>query len=597
VSESMFGLKKTHGCGEVTVENEGQKIVLMGWVQRRRDHGGVIFVDLRDRSGLVQVVFNPEISKESFHKAETIRSEFVLAVSGTVGRRPEGTVNPNMVTGEVEVYAHELKILNAAKTPPFYIEDGVDVDEMLRLKYRYLDLRRPEMQQSLIARHKTNMAIRRFLDEKGFLEIETPILANSTPEGARDYLVPSRVHPGEFFALPQSPQQFKQILMVAGMEKYFQIVRCFRDEDLRADRQPEFTQLDIEMSFIERDDLLCQMEEMIAYVFKEVLNKDVATPFPRITYDEAMDRYGSDKPDLRFEMELVNVGDIAAESSFQVFKNALEAGGQVKGINAVGCGHYSRKEIDDLTKYASIFGAKGLAWIIVGEEGVKSPIAKFFTQDQINQLINRMNAHPGDLLLFVADKPSVVADSLGHLRLEMGKRLGLIDKDELKFAWVIDFPLLEYDEEEKRWVAMHHMFTSPKDEDLELLDTNPGKVRAKAYDMVLNGVEIGGGSIRIHRREIQEKLFKLVGFTPEEAKAKFGFMLDAFEYGAPPHGGIAFGVDRLVMLMLKKETIRDVIAFPKTQSATDLMIKAPGPVDQKQLKELHIKLDILRQNN
>jgi aspartyl-tRNA synthetase len=597
VSEALLGLKRTHGCGEVTTKNDKQEVVLMGWAQKRRDHGGVIFVDLRDRSGLVQVVFSPEISGEYFQKAETVRTEYVLAVKGTVGKRAEATINPNMVTGEIEVYAHELRILNAAKTPPFYIEDGIDVDEMLRLKYRYLDLRRPEMQQALIARHKTTMAIREYMDKNGFVEIETPILANSTPEGARDYLVPSRVRPGEFFALPQSPQQFKQILMVAGMEKYFQIVRCFRDEDLRADRQPEFTQLDIEMSFIERDDILEQMENMVAYVFKKVLGKEVATPFPRISYEEAINKYGSDKPDLRFGMELVDIKDIAAESNFQVFKNVLEAGGQVKGLNAIGCGHYSRKELDDLTKIAAIFGAKGLAWIIVEAEGVRSPIAKFFTEEQINRLIDRMDAKPGDLMLFIADKPAVVADSLGHLRLEIGKRLNLIDKDELKFAWIVDFPLLEYDEEEKRWVAMHHMFTSPKDEDLEILTTDPGKVRAKAYDMVLNGVEIGGGSIRIHRREIQEKLFKLVGFTPEEAQEKFGFMLDAFEYGAPPHGGIAFGIDRLVMLMMKKETIRDVIAFPKTQSATDLMIKAPGPVAPKQLKELHIKLDVLRKNN
>ncbi|MGI6684992.1 MAG: aspartate--tRNA ligase [Bacillota bacterium] len=597
MSEALLGLKRTHGCGEVTTKNDKQEVVLMGWAQKRRDHGGVIFVDLRDRSGLVQVVFSPEISGEYFQKAETVRTEYVLAVKGTVGKRAEATINPNMVTGEIEVYAHELRILNAAKTPPFYIEDGIDVDEMLRLKYRYLDLRRPEMQQALIARHKTTMAIREYMDKNGFVEIETPILANSTPEGARDYLVPSRVRPGEFFALPQSPQQFKQILMVAGMEKYFQIVRCFRDEDLRADRQPEFTQLDIEMSFIERDDILEQMENMVAYVFKKVLGKEVATPFPRISYEEAINKYGSDKPDLRFGMELVDIKDIAAESNFQVFKNVLEAGGQVKGLNAIGCGHYSRKELDDLTKIAAIFGAKGLAWIIVEAEGVRSPIAKFFTEEQINRLIDRMDAKPGDLMLFIADKPAVVADSLGHLRLEIGKRLNLIDKDELKFAWIVDFPLLEYDEEEKRWVAMHHMFTSPKDEDLEILTTDPGKVRAKAYDMVLNGVEIGGGSIRIHRREIQEKLFKLVGFTPEEAQEKFGFMLDAFEYGAPPHGGIAFGIDRLVMLMMKKETIRDVIAFPKTQSATDLMIKAPGPVAPKQLKELHIKLDVLRKNN
>jgi aspartyl-tRNA synthetase len=592
VAEGISGLKRTHGCGELDAVNQGEKVVLMGWVQRRRDHGGLIFVDLRDRSGLVQVVFDPQISGNYFQKAEAVRNEYVLAVTGQVGIRPEGTVNPNMATGEIEIYAEALHILNTSKTPPFYIEDGIDVDELLRLKYRYLDLRRPEMQQAMIARHKTTMAIRTFMDEHGFLEIETPMLANSTPEGARDYLVPSRVHPGEFYALPQSPQQFKQILMVAGMERYFQVVRCFRDEDLRADRQPEFTQLDIEMSFVNRDDVLFLMEEMTAYLFKKVLNVEIITPFPRISYEEAMNKYGSDKPDLRFGLELVDVADVAAESNFQVFKNILAAGGQVKGINAVGCGHYSRKELDDLTKMVAIYGAKGLAWITVEENGVKSPIAKFFSEDQINRLLDRFHAQKGDVLLFVADKPSIVADSLGHLRLEIAKRQNLIDNNMLNFVWVVDFPLLEFDDEEERWVAKHHMFTSPRDEDLPILETNPGQVKAKAYDMVLNGVEIGGGSIRIHQREIQERLFNLIGFTPEEAREKFGFMLEAFEYGAPPHGGIAFGIDRLVMLMLKKDSIRDVIAFPKTQSATDLMIKAPGPVTPKQLRELHIKLNM-----
>jgi len=596
VSESIYGLKRTHSCGELTVKNENEKVILMGWAQRRRDHGGLIFVDLRDRSGFVQVVFSPEISGAFFQKAESVRSEFVLAVAGTVRIRPEGTINPNMATGEVEVYAHELRILNAAKTPPFYIEDNVDVDETLRLKYRYLDLRRPEMQQALITRHKTTLAVRNYLDQKGFLEIETPMLANSTPEGARDYLVPSRVHPGEFYALPQSPQQFKQILMVSGMEKYFQIVRCFRDEDLRADRQPEFTQLDIEMSFIERDDILGIMEEMVAYIFDCVLGKKITTPFPRISYEDAINQYGSDKPDLRFDIPLVDIGELVKDSGFKVFADVLSSGGQVKGINAPGCGHYSRKELDDLTTYCAIFGAKGLAWIIVSEDGVKSPIAKFFTPEQFNRILDRMHAQPGDLLLFVADQPAVVADSLGHLRQEIAKRENLIDENALNFAWVIDFPLLEYDGEENRWVAMHHMFTSPRDEDLGLLATDPGKVKAKAYDMILNGVEVGGGSIRIHRRDIQEQLFSLVGFSPEEAREKFGFMLEAFEYGAPPHGGIAFGIDRLVMLMTKKDSIRDVIAFPKTQSATDLMIQAPGPVAHKQLRELHIKLDVLSKN-
>ncbi len=593
MSESILGLKRTHLCGELTVENSGEKVVVMGWVQRRRDHGGLIFVDLRDRSGMIQIVFSPGVSGDSFQKAESVRNEYVLAVSGKVDKRPEGTINPNMSTGQIEVYADELRILNAAKTPPFYIEDDLEVDETLRLKYRYLDLRRPEMQNALIIRHKTAMAIRKFLDRKGFLEIETPMLANSTPEGARDYLVPSRVRPGEFYALPQSPQQFKQILMVAGMERYFQIVRCFRDEDLRADRQPEFTQLDIEMSFIERDDILNLMEEMMAYIFTEVLGKKIVTPLPRITYDDAINKYGSDKPDLRFGIELVDIADIAGKSGFKVFTNVMNSGGQVKGINASGCGYYSRKEIDELTKYCAIFGGKGLAWMIVSEEGIKSPIAKFFTEEQLNSLRDRMQAKAGDLLLFVADKPSIVADCLGHLRQEIARRENLIDENELNFVWVVDFPLLEYDEEENRWVAMHHMFTAPNDEDLDLIITDPGKVKAKAYDMILNGIEVGGGSIRIHRREVQEQLFKTIGFTKEEAQEKFGFLLEAFEYGAPPHGGIAFGIDRLIMLMTGKDTIRDVIAFPKTQSATDLMIQAPGPVAQKQLKELRIKLDVL----
>ncbi|MGI6065428.1 MAG: aspartate--tRNA ligase [Bacillota bacterium] len=593
MSESMVGMKRTHYCGRLTIANAGETVTLMGWVQRRRDHGGLIFVDLRDRSGVIQVVFSPEVSGEFFSKAEAVRNEYVLAVTGKVGPRPEGTVNPNLATGALEVYATELRVLNAAKTPPFYIEDEIDVDETLRLKYRYLDLRRPEMQKALIMRHKTTMAIRRFMDEKGFLEIETPMLTISSPEGARDYLVPSRVHPGEFFALPQSPQLFKQILMVAGMEKYFQIVRCFRDEDLRADRQPEFTQLDIEMSFVEREDIQSLMEEMIAFVFDRVLGKTVPIPFPRLSYAEAMDRYGSDKPDLRFDLPLVNVSDIAEASEFKVFAGAVKNGGQVKGVNASGCGRYSRKELDDLTNYVGIFGAKGLAWMIVTDEGVKSPIAKFFKDGQIAELLDRMEAKPGDLLLFVADKPGVVADSLGHLREEIARREGLIDAEALKFAWVVDFPLFEYDEDEKRWVAMHHPFTSPKDEDLELLEKDPGKVRAKAYDMVLNGVELGGGSIRIHRRPVQEQMFKLLGLSPEEAKEKFGYLLEAFEYGTPPHGGIAFGIDRMVMLMAGRESIRDVIAFPKTQSATDMMVQAPGSVTAKQLKELHIKLDVL----
>lgn len=592
-AETMYGLKRSHRCGELNLKDSDAEVVLMGWVHKRRDHGGLIFVDLRDRSGIVQVVFNPEISAEAFEKAEEVRSEYVLAVRGKVVARPEGTINKNLATGEIEVYAEELRILNRAKTPPFYIAENIDVDETVRLRYRYLDLRRPDMQQAMILRHKTTKAMRDFLDKHGFLEIETPMLTKSTPEGARDYLVPSRVHPGEFFALPQSPQIFKQILMVAGMDRYFQIVRCFRDEDLRADRQPEFTQLDMEMSFVEREDIINLVENMMAFIFRETLSVELTVPFPRLTYQEAMDRFGSDKPDLRFGIELKDVSEIVANSGFKVFSEAVARGGQVKGINAEGCAHYSRKEIDDLTKLAAVYGAKGLAWIALTPEGLKSPIAKFFTETELNAILERLRAKAGDLLLFVADTPQVVADALGHLRLEFAKRLNLINPQEFNFAWVIDFPLLEWDPEEKRYVAIHHPFTAPLEEDLALLDTDPGIARAQAYDLILNGIELGGGSIRIHRRPIQEKMFSLLGLSPEEAVEKFGFMLEAFEYGTPPHGGIAFGLDRMLMLMCGKDTIRDVIAFPKTQSATDLMTQAPSAVANKQLRELHIKLDVV----
>ncbi|MBC9785649.1 aspartate--tRNA ligase [Heliobacterium chlorum] len=592
MADMMLGMKRSHPCGELRKENTGSQVTLMGWVQRRRDHGGLIFVDLRDRSGLVQVVFSPEVGQEAFKKAESVRNEYVLAVTGDVKARPEGTINANLPTGEVEVYARQLLILNSAKTPPFYIEDDVDVDEMVRLKYRYLDLRRPEMQRNLIVRHKTAKAMRDFLDRNGFLEIETPMLINSTPEGARDFLVPSRVHPGEFFALPQSPQIYKQILMVSGMERYFQIVRCFRDEDLRADRQPEFTQLDIEMSFVEMDDILSLMEKMVSFIFKEALGKEIPASFRRIPYSEAMGRYGSDKPDLRFGLELTDVTDVVKDVEFKVFAAVAKGGGQIKGINAKGCAHFSRKEIDELTKLTAIYGAKGLAYIQMTPEGPKSPISKFFTEEQFAALLQTMQAETGDLLMFVADKPSVVAAALGNLRLELGRRLNLIDPEKLEFAWVVDFPLLEYDAEEKRYVAIHHPFTSPKDEDLPLLDSDPSKVRAKAYDLVLNGVELGGGSLRIYHRDIQEKMFSLLGFSQEEANQKFGYLLEAFEYGTPPHGGIAFGLDRMIMLMMGRDTIRDVIAFPKTQSASDLMVGAPNTVSPKQLKELHIKLDL-----
>ncbi|QDX93136.1 aspartate--tRNA ligase [Brevibacillus laterosporus] len=575
-------------CGEVTKEHVEQEIILNGWVQKRRDLGGVIFIDLRDRTGICQVVFNPEVNKEAWEKADRVRSEYVLSVKGKLVHRGPEAVNPKIKTGEYEMLATEITILNDAKTPPFLIEDEIDVDEQIRLKYRYLDLRRPEMQKAFYLRSKATKAFRDFLDQKGFLDIETPMLTKSTPEGARDYLVPSRVHPGEFYALPQSPQIFKQLLMVSGFERYYQIVRCFRDEDLRADRQPEFTQIDIETSFLPMEELLPMMEEMVQHVFKQTVGTDVGTSFPRVTYAEAMDRYGSDKPDVRFGMELTNVSDLVKESGFKVFASTVETGGQVKAINAKGCGHYSRKDVDDLGKFASRYGAKGLAWIAFKDGEVKGPIAKFFSEEEVAAIKERLQVEEGDLLLFVADKPKVVADSLGALRSKLGAELGLIDQSKYAFLWVVDFPLVEWDEEAKRYVALHHPFTRPKDEDLHLFETDPGAIRAQAYDLVLNGYELGGGSMRIYKRDVQEKMFTALGFSQEEAKEQFGFLMDAFEYGTPPHGGIALGLDRLVMLLAGRTNLREVIAFPKTASASDLMVNAPSEVDENQLKQLFI---------
>ncbi len=590
--DTLSGMKRTHSCGALGASDAGTEVVLCGWVSRQRDHGGLIFIDLRDRSGTVQLVFSPEINQAALLKADGIRTEFVISVRGAVRLRSPETVNPAMATGEIEICGEELRILNPAKTPPFYIQDNVDVDETVRLKYRYLDLRRPEMQHNLLLRHRVAKTMRDFFDSRDFIEIETPMLTKSTPEGARDYLVPSRVNPGKFYALPQSPQIFKQILMVAGYERYFQIVRCFRDEDLRADRQPEFTQLDVEMSFVERDDVLAIMEKMIAEVFKVAIGAELSLPMRRLSYDEAMAKYGSDKPDLRFDMEMFDLSDVMRGSDFKVFESVLAAGGSIKGINVKGNAAIPRRELDGLVNYVGQYGAKGLAWIGYTAEGLKSQISKFFSEEQLDNIRKSAQAEEGDLVLIIADKPAVAVNAMGQLRLEMARRMNLIDPDKLSFAWVLDFPMFEYDEEEKRYVAMHHPFTSPRDEDIQYLATEPGRIKAKAYDMVLNGTEIGGGSIRIFQRDIQEKVFKAIGLTEEEANEKFGYLLEAFEFGTPPHGGIAFGLDRLIMLMAKRSSIRDVIAFPKTQSATDLMSQAPSEVSLRQLKELSIRTEV-----
>jgi len=584
---------RSHTCGELRADHIGQEVLLAGWVHRRRDHGPLIFIDLRDRYGITQVVFDSADSPVAHAVASDARVEYVLQVRGRVVQRPEEAYNPDIATGMIEVHATEATVLNPAKTPPLYINKEGGEEETLRLKYRYLDLRRERMQRNIILRHRIVKFIRDFLDREGFVEVETPILIKSTPEGARDYLVPSRLHPGKFYALPQSPQQLKQLLMVAGFDRYFQIARCFRDEDQRADRQPEFTQLDMEMSFVDQDDVLDIIERLFTALCREIVpHKRLLTPFPRLTYAEAMERFGSDKPDLRYGLELVDVSDVAAASQFGVFRTALDTGGQVKGLRIPGAGSYSRKQIDEVVELAKQAGARGLLWAVVPGEGgeVRSSFGRQVSPDEMTAIIRRMEGAPGDLLLIVADTPKIVAQTLDRLRREFGARLNLADPNVLAWAWVIDFPLVEWNEEEQRWDAVHHPFTAPKDEDLHLMDTDPGRVRAKAYDLILNGYEAGGGSIRIHRRDVQQRLFDLLGIDRETAMRQFGHMLEAFEYGAPPHGGIAPGIDRICMILADEVTIREVMAFPKTQQAVDLMTNAPSPVDERQLRELHIAL-------
>jgi len=584
---------KTHTCGELRLSDAGETVTLAGWVHRRRDHGGVTFIDLRDRYGIVQVVANPENSPQAHQAATDVRAEWVIQVTGTVRRRPAGMENPNLATGEIEVDVEELKVLNPAKQPPFLINKEEEVEEQVRLRYRYLDLRRERMRSNLILRHRAVKFIRDYLDARGFLEIETPILFKTTPEGARDYLVPSRVHPGEFYALPQSPQQLKQLLMVAGVERYFQIARCFRDEDARGDRQPEFTQLDLEMSFVHREDVMALTEDLFTKLIAAVVPEKrlLSTPWPRLRYQEAMERFGKDNPDLRFGMELTDISDLAEGSGFKVFESVVASGGHVRGLNASGLGDYSRRQIDELTEYVAQFGAKGLAYLAYTEDGeMRSSFAKFLAPETVSAIQDRMQAKPGDLLLFVADRPEVVYEALGRLRVELADRLGLRDPDILAFCWIIDFPFVVWNEEENRWDPSHHLFTAPMPEDAALLDSDPGRARGQQYDMVVNDYEVGGGSIRIHDRELQEKVFELIGLDPEVARQRFGHMLEAFEYGTPPHGGIAPGIDRIVMILAGEPNIREVMAFPKNQAARDVMADAPSPVEPEQLRELHIQV-------
>lgn len=580
---------RTHNAKDLSLKSLGEEVLLAGWVQRRRDHGNIIFIDLRDRSGIIQIVSNPAQNEDIHKVAEKIRNEFVVKVKGIVSKRPEGTENLNLPTGEIEIVINQIDILNTSQTPPFEIEDDINVDEGLRLKYRYLDLRRPEMLKNLSTRYKVVKTVRDFLDKYGFIEVETPVLTKSTPEGARDFLVPSRLQPGHFYALPQSPQLFKQILMVSGIERYFQLARCFRDEDLRSDRQPEHTQIDMEMSFMTQSEIMDLMEKMISTVFLDVLEMKIECPFKRLDYEDSMLRYGNDKPDLRFDLEIKDISDIIANSEFKVFSNAVNSGGAVRSINVSGGSSFSRSQLDELTELAKSLGANGLAWIILEENGIKSPIAKFLKEEEISQINNKMEAKTGDLLLFVADKPATTANVLGNIRLKIAERLNLIDHSQYKLVWIVNPPLAEYDDEEKRYKALHHPFTLPTEESLELIEKDPLSVKAKAYDLVLNGVEIGGGSLRIHSRDIQQKVLGLLGIKKEEMEEKFGFLLEAFEYGTPPHGGIAFGLDRLVMLLTGNKSIRDVIAFPKTQTATCLMTEAPSVVTDKQLRELQIR--------